>query len=337
MARILVRRGFTLVELLVVIAIIGILVALLLPAIQAAREASRRASCANNLKQMGLALHNYHDVQHVFPPALLASGRYNVPAYHLARGGVKNTTGWALLAPYLELGSLIAQYDFNVCSSNSVAAGSASIVAGTDLLNDGVYNVRIPLLECPSHTEAGQVANNVTAVADMTYSRRNAVRTSYAFSSGTSTDSDGPYSGLAADIRQGMFGNDGAASTAGLLDGTSNTLAIGECQGGQYKTSTQYGPWGLCGSHTSCHGRVVSNSSTAIVYTGVEMRDWSINGRYQNNLLKQTYAWTFNSAHPGGGQFALADGSAKFLSEAMDYEILCRLAFIHDGNPVGSY
>lgn len=335
MTRIRVRRGFTLVELLVVIAIIGILVALLLPAIQAAREASRRASCVNKLKQMGLALHNYHDVHQVFPPALLSSGRYNSASYHASHGGVKNTTGWALLAPYFEQSALIGNYDFAVCSSMSSPYGHA--VRGNDTLNDGVYNARIPLLECPSHPEAGTVSNNAPGVASDFYTRRNAVRTSYAFSSGTFTDYDGPWMGMGNDIRQGMFGNDGAAGMINLTDGTSNTLAIGESQGGNFKTSTHYGPWGLTGTHTCCHGRVVSSSSAGIVYTAAEARDWSINGPWQNDAMKRTYAWAFNSLHPGGAQFALADGSAKFLSESMNYETLCRLAFIHDGNTIGDF
>jgi len=239
------------------------------------------------------------------------------------------------LAPYFEQGSLIQQYDFNVCSS--VSSPYNIPVTGTDLMNDGVYNVRVPLLECPSHPDAGLVSNNAPATPTDFYTRRNAIRTSYAFSSGVFTDYDGPWSGLSTDIRQGMFGNDGAATMADLTDGTSNTLAIGECQGGRFKTSANYGPWGLTGTHTCCHGRVVSTSSTGIVYTAADAQNWSVNGAWNNDALRRTYAWTFGSVHPGGAQFVLADGSAKFLSENMDYETLCRLAFIRDGNPIGTY
>ena len=103
------QRGFTLVELLVVIAIIGILVALLLPAIQAAREAARRAQCGNNLKQLGVAVHNYHDAYQVFPPAGIgygwcSEGRPGFPT-------MLNVSGWTMVLPFLEQQSLYDRYD----------------------------------------------------------------------------------------------------------------------------------------------------------------------------------------------------------------------------------
>lgn len=283
------RLGFTLVELLVVIAIIGILVALLLPAVQAAREAGRRSSCSNNLKQMGLALHNYEGVYKVFPPALLGSGRYNNAAYHAARGNVKNTTGWMLLYPFMEQTTLHSKYNFGSCSSVSSPYGHP--VAGADTDNDGVYNARVPVLECPSHPEAGQVSNNAPGTPTDYYSRRNAIRTSYFFSSGQFTDYDNIYTALNSDIRQGMFGNDGASSIAGVIDGTSNSLAIGEGAGGRTKTSTSYGPWGATGTHTCCHGRVVSTVTNSIAApTTAEAQSFSINSPYQNDSLRRSYA-----------------------------------------------
>ncbi len=333
------NRGFTLVELLVVIAIIGILVSLLLPAVQAAREAARRMSCGNNLKQFGLALHNYHDTHKVFPPALLGSGRYNNANYHLARGGVKNTTGWALLLPFLEQSTIHDKYNWAACSSMSSPYGHA--VSGNDTINLGLYNARLPIFECPSSPGKGEtLTRNVGTPSDF-YTMNNAVRSNYFFSTGSFTDYNAAWSIYSADIRRGVFGNDGAAGFQDILDGTSNVLAIGEAVGGGlFKTSSVYGPWGMTGTHTCCHGRIYQDtSSTQVLPPGHAAwiylsRDWHINAPYQGRADKRTYAWVFGSKHPTGAQFTFADGSVHFLTQTMDYRTLCMLAFLQDGNPL---
>src|SRR5512135_2886366 len=113
------RHGFTLIELLVVIAIIAVLVALLLPAVQQAREAARRSQCKNNLKQIGLALHNYHDIANRFPAAIIGSGRANAQTAPPRGVGptVVNTTGWVAMLPQLDQAPLYNNYNFSITSS----------------------------------------------------------------------------------------------------------------------------------------------------------------------------------------------------------------------------
>jgi hypothetical protein len=159
------------------------------------------------------------------------------------------------------------------------------------------------------------------------------------------SDGSGNWQGTSGDIRQGAFGNNGAANFAAITDGTSSSLAMGEAAGGRQKTLTSYGPWGLQGTHTCCHGRVVTNSATVLDLTAIAAncadQNFNINHDYQNNTcggpvaanFGKSYAWNFNSLHPGGAQFVLCDGSTQFLAETIDYLTLARLAFIHDGQP----
>jgi prepilin-type N-terminal cleavage/methylation domain-containing protein len=326
------RSAFTLVELLVVIAIIGVMVALLLPAVQAAREAARRLSCGNNLKQVGLALHNYHSTFKTFPPARFASGQLNENV-NLAIP-VKNTTGWAMLLPYLEQQAAYERYDFNVCSSSArrnTYPASAPVV-GTDVTNEPIYSMRFPFLECPSHVDAGESRSNLPGSEDL-HSMRNARRTSYFFSTGQHDDNSAVYPSLTS-VGLGAFGSDGAATFAGILDGTSNSLAIGESHGGRRKFASSWGPWGLNGTRTCCFGVVAGNPTTPISFNANHVRDFHINSAYNHDPQRRQFAWTFGSQHPGGAQFTMCDGAVKFLTDSMDYQTLARLAYIRDGEPV---
>ncbi len=321
------RHGFTLIELLVVIAIIAILIALLLPAVQQAREAARRTECKNNLKQLGIALHNYHDIHSVFPPALLNSGRDEDATYE-----VLNTTGWALLLPQIEQGNLADSYDYTLPSCESNPYGLT--MAGSSAPNVPWVTTKINVLECPSHPFAGDQSSSG---ANAFYSRDNARRTSYLFASGVFTDYNDNYQVYKTDIRQGMFGNNGAARMRDVIDGLSNTIAIGEAHGGPrpHRYSTSYGPWGLTGTHTCCHGRVVSNSTTAVAQSNFDpYLNYNVNGNHNGDPAVGPYAWTFSSTHPGGAQFLLGDGSCRFISDSINYRNFALMNYVRDGQVV---
>lgn len=332
------RSGFTIVELLVVIAIIGILIALLLPAVQAAREAARRMQCGNNLKQMGLALHNYHDTYKVFPPAKLSPGQImfgsQTKPYYTE---VRNHTGWLMLLPFIESSPLYSQINFNVATNQS-NQGMHSPPPDSSL-NDPITNRRMPMFECPSHPAAGEwrieTGTGIYAI--------NGRRTSYFFSTGVFTDTSPTYMATVGDVRQGAFGNHGSAQFTDIRDGLTNSLAIGEGAGGRTKMAVQYGPWAMQGTHTSVHGRVPSDSSVKIVLNLSLCRpqNWGINASWQGDTCTaipgnqgKSYAWVFNSLHPGGAQFALCDGSTQFISQTIDYETFCRMAYVHDAESV---
>jgi len=336
------RRGFTLVELLVVIAIIGVLVALLLPAVQYAREAARRMQCANNLKQIGLALHTYHDTYKIFPPAIIGSGRWNatgqVPPHLIA-----NTTGWICMLPQLDGQAAWSQYNFNFPSSVSSPYSLPFINNNNSSLrpdqggtnpNGFVYNKRMEIMTCPSDTYPAPIMVDTPGTTTNFYERNSVARSNYLFSTGGYTDYDGRYANIVNYLEKGMFGNDGAGGMQDCTDGSTNTIAVGESKnshGGQISSS--FGPYWGAGVHTCCHGRTPTSLTlitSGPVITATAQRParaittgfayGSINFDYYNNGSNQQYAWQFGSYHPNGAQFVMCDGAVKFINQNISYD-----------------
>jgi prepilin-type N-terminal cleavage/methylation domain-containing protein len=300
-------RGFTLIELLVVIAIIAILIALLLPAVQAAREAARRTQCKNNLKQLGLALHNYHDVYTVFPPG----GTYLAATVQPA--------GWSIqarLLPYIEQANLTSLIDFSRGYS----------------VQPAVTKVRISTLMCPS-----EINDKAYIDGALTYWPVN-----YAANYGEWFIWN-PASG---EIGTGAFGPNARTGMRDFTDGTSNTLAMAEVKAFQYYLrdvgSVANPPVpndpatvsSLGGSlRNSGHAEWVDSRTNQTGFTttftpntkvphsdGGTIRDidW-VNIREGNNAAASTYAvLTSRSFHTGVIQALLVDGSVRSFSDNID-------------------
>jgi prepilin-type N-terminal cleavage/methylation domain-containing protein len=170
-------RGFTLIELLVVIAIIAILIALLLPAVQQAREAARRTQCRNSFKQIGLALHNYHDAFNLFPYATANTGQ----CFTAATDSVTNHTGWLMLLPYMDQGPLYNQFNFN-WATGIRNTGSGTLMGGAinpPNTNLPLSTMQLSMLLCPSDN-----GPKLYPAADTNYGCgvANGASTSYGFS-----------------------------------------------------------------------------------------------------------------------------------------------------------
>lgn len=304
------RSGFTLIELLVVIAIIAVLIALLLPAVQAAREAARRSQCVNNLKQIGIALHNYHDVNGAFPPPRLMTA--SCTSQNLAgtpnAGLVLNTTGFTMMLGYMEQTPLYNAYNFSQVSANNSAVNSGpnTKLAGDHSANSTVVGTMISTFQCPSDEE--MQVENVTSGA---YARLNARRSNYKFSMGNYSDSSCAASGAPDRARRGMFYVDLATRMAEITDGTSNTAAVGESL--QRTTSVNWGTWWGAGNHTGVHGYVAAPTSAG--YTR-----YLPNGIHEaaTNVQKLPYAWTFGGKHSGGMNMVFGDGSVRFIKQTIN-------------------
>jgi prepilin-type N-terminal cleavage/methylation domain-containing protein/prepilin-type processing-associated H-X9-DG protein len=315
-------RGFTLIELLVVIAIIAILMGLLVPAVQKVRDAAARMQCGNNLKQMGIALHNFHGTYNRFPAALIHSGRaqthgpgYSGPeANYLGQPYViYNHSGFVALLPYIEQDNLFKQYDYKSHASASSPYGIP--LAPASAANDAVAAAYVKIYVCPADENPPPVLTRNAGQSSDFYEAVSARRSNYLFSTGIYTDYSDDWINTNARYR-GAFGNNGATSLQKIKDGTSNTIAIGESLQ-QWHTSTVFGPYWGSGTHTSVHGRGITG-------TGASLLDPSFTPNYPygncapNNTQKCTYAWGFSSFHTGTTNFVFCDGSVKGIHDGID-------------------
>ncbi len=291
-------RGFTLVELLVVIAIIGVLVALLLPAVQAAREAARRSQCVNNIKQLGLAAHNVHDTYNVFPPASATGGAHNS---RVARRGPYNNLAGSFLfhiLPYIEQTSL---YDGAVA-----AGGNMDSTVNSKRVNAYI----IEAYRCPSErSPASSTGMGHPSGPDGTHAISNYGVNYMVFSK-----------------RQAADDGEGAATMASITDGTTNTVFFGERYG--QCASSRSSLWANSSASWVahiCYGVDPNNETcpkfqTTPVYTNAVH---AVNGG--------------NSSHPGIMNVGMGDASVSSVAGTIDAAVWANLTNPVDGNVVGDY
>ncbi|MBC8875461.1 MAG: DUF1559 domain-containing protein [Planctomycetes bacterium] len=299
------QRAFTLVELLVVIAIIGILVALLLPAIQAAREAARRTECVNNLKQVGLALHSYHDSLGRFPPGRMScDGWTGGPCAGKTWIDKPGTSGFVMLLPYLEeqpLYDLFGGFQRGAVYPTSGPAGWRTPEV------DRAMKTRPDVYVCPSDTSLPMLGNDATS--------------SYAFNHGSRGPSYGMDQVNLKHGNTGLFNYLAAYNMRDVLDGTSNTMFAGEVIDAH--TSQSANRW-VVGSRHLDSLRSTENPLNTPPGTGP----------YTLNAYGYRCNGAFGSKHPGGANFLLADGQVRFLADAIDMYVYRALSTRAGGETV---
>ena len=312
MFRVFRRRAFTLIELLVVIAIIAVLIALLLPAVQQAREAARRSQCKNNLKQIGLALHNYHDNFGMFPilvgwhPDGSRRGAFSDKVYML---------------PYLDRAAEYGKTDFNVEPWDSTGWHGGA--------NQAAQSGRLPVFNCPSQTAVAQ-----GGAANFTYAINVGTQINGSF--------DGQHNGVAMCVAGSNSGtSDPRINIASCIDGTSSTAAYSEfvidCNG---PLKTQVHDWGPqsatnqaaragCQAVTNLGGRpCMRGSSWAWSFVGAgALYTHSMGPNDQPCHSVGGTDWLCNtgmsasSAHTGGVHVLMTDGAVRFASDSISFNV----------------
>ncbi|OYW16816.1 MAG: prepilin-type cleavage/methylation domain-containing protein [Planctomycetales bacterium 12-60-4] len=337
------RRAFTLIELLVVIAIIAILIALLLPAVQQAREAARRTQCRNSLKQLGLALHNYHDNYQLFPSRRGGTtGSGAAAANGLLPDNRARRSGYIALLPYFDQAPLF----------NAIQAGDPanSVVPGgpAGYQNWAGWDVYLPEINCPSDLQ------NTVATKHR--------QSSYCFSMG-----DGPVNGHIANTNpRGLFGHNACFGISAVLDGTSNTIAMSEHVKAEFGNNTP--TFDTSGNRKTVEGMAVnqtglsaapgiclSTASGGRYLPGVEVKG-KFGGLWRDGQTERVGFHTIlgpnsascsegnngnaavitaSSRHTGGVHCLMTDGGVRFVSENINTGNLAASVVTNGPSPYG--
>jgi prepilin-type N-terminal cleavage/methylation domain-containing protein/prepilin-type processing-associated H-X9-DG protein len=299
------RCGFTLVELLVVIAIIGVLVSLLLPAVQAARESARRMSCQNNIHQFALALHSHHDAKDVFP----VGGQGSVLPYPMPNPPTTTTvagTSWLVfILPYIEQQTLYDMYRFDKDYNDTATNG---VVGCT----------KVKIMQCPSGSQqrAGNSERGLIGTTNVdcysTHYYGNMGPTGSITYGGKTYTYPTSGSGNSRITTTGVLGQNTSFRMADIVDGTSNTLLVGE--------RSNMEPVGITvnGNPINSYRSWVRGSSGTIA--GCKAVTNPINSTYYNNLDNFNDI-SFNSEHARGTNFVMADGSVRYLTQMIDMSL----------------
>jgi prepilin-type N-terminal cleavage/methylation domain-containing protein/prepilin-type processing-associated H-X9-DG protein len=322
------RSGFTLIELLVVIAIIAILIALLVPAVQKVREAAARAQCQNNLKQLGIALHGYHDANKVLPPAGKGYGWCIVSGSYTGDSQIYNLNGLVLLLPYLDQGPLYQRLNLAEAMSGqntgyccSYTGNTSGTVVGNPATNGNaaLMDTPIPVLRCPSD------AGKPTQGAGGTYGPGGSfdgAKTNYDFITSTGDFNCNSWKVSPANART-MFGENSRTHLTDVSDGTSNTVAMGET------------------TFDVFNGRCASWGYRGWVMTGIDMRsginDWSFSSipTPPGPQFGRLGSWgRAGSMHVAGANFLFADGAVRFLDQNTNLTTLTNFGYMSDGQVV---
>lgn len=330
------RRGFTLVELLVVIAIIGVLIALLLPAVQQAREAARRIQCTNHLKQVGLAMHNYHDTYISKLPFNGGTTQMQSPA----------PSFWVRLLPFMEQSAAFDQLNFNNIATGAYLTnniGTSSAPGTLAILNvDGLLCPSSPLPETADAYPKYQYTSYVGIAG--TWGQVNQADGSIAAINSSNFQN---YNGVVINIGNGAS----AIGLGSITDGTSNTMMVSEVSNyyyDEYNNNTRQAATlrptvGTAVANGGAWATPTSVAKTAdIGFQNIVGIRYPINKFNSNTLTDDGKAMggvnmPLTSPHPGGVLCSLADGSVRFLAETINQATLVNLASRQDGQVLGEF